>query len=105
MTETGKGQAKTVTETGESFSLKRRADSPQNVALAQAIRAILAMREGSWEEVEIVGGYQGVYTKRPLKCIKAVVGDDPIGLILECLFAAGYDEMWEFCDRVLGPRG
>ena len=105
MTETGKGQAKTVTETGESFSLKRRADSPQNVALAQAIRAILAMREGSWEEVETDGGYRNGYTKTVSECIQAVAGDDPIGLILGCLFTAGYGEMWEFCDRVLGPRG
>lgn len=93
MSETGKELR--PSETVETFSLRRRADSPQNVALAQAIRAVDAMYEGSWVNTR--------YTKRYSECIQAVVGDDPIGIILYCLFTAGYCEMFDFADKVLGP--
>jgi hypothetical protein len=69
-----------------------------NVTLAEHIREVSELHEKSWE----AGEPYGEYTKDYSDCIEEVVGDDPIGLILSCLFTAGYCEMYDFCDEVLG---
>jgi hypothetical protein len=68
-----------------------------NIELAEAIRAIHKLREASY-----VGA--GRYGKRYDECIAEVVGSDPIHLLLSCLFTAGYCEMFDFCDIVLGAE-
>ena len=67
-----------------------------NVELAKAIKAV---SEASWQP------QSGEYSKKMRDCIIEVVGpDDPIALVLICLFTAGYSEMWDFVDHVLGER-
>ena len=59
-----------------------------NVGLAKAIKAVGELYEASW---------QRQYDKTLRDCIIEVVGpDDPIALVLACLFTAGYSEMWDF---------
>lgn len=44
-------------------------------------------------------------TNKPyLDCIREVVGNDPLATILDCLFTVCYCDMFDFCDRVLGPE-
>src|SRR5262249_2536742 len=45
------------------------------------------------------------YTKSYFDCVREVVGEDPIATILDCLFTAGYCDMFEFADAVLGAEG
>ena len=73
-----------------------------NVTLAEHIREVSGLHEKSWTKGE--GDKYGRYTKDYDECIAEVVGDDPIGLILSCLFTAGYCEMHDFCDEVLGEQ-
>lgn len=88
-----------------------------NILLAKAIREISAKHEASYNPEayqmrsmnygtgERDGPLQwyGGYTKTYDDCIQQVVGDDPIAMILACLFTAGYSEVYDFCDQVLGP--
>lgn len=88
-----------------------------NILLAKAIREISAKHEASWvpkhrqrpslnyDTARYDGPlvWEGKYTKDYVECIYEVVGDDPITLILACLFTAGYCEMYDFCGQVLGP--
>jgi hypothetical protein len=69
-----------------------------NIELAEAIRAIDKLREASYDRGTLR------YTKRYDECIAEVVGSDPIHLLLSCLFTAGYCEMFDFCDLVLGAE-
>jgi hypothetical protein len=78
-----------------------------NVTLAEHIREIANLREKSWKPEAWQGRegqWYGEYQKDYDECIHDVVGDDPIGLILSCLFTAGYCEMYDFCDQVLGEE-
>lgn len=70
-----------------------------NVRLALAIRKVHELREASYDAS---AGRCGGYSKRYQDCIREVVGDDPIATILSCLFTAGYCDMYEFADAVLG---
>lgn len=88
-----------------------------NHRLAHLIREISAKHEASWvakyrqrpslnyETARYDGPlvWEGKYTKDIDECIHEVVGDDPITMILACLFTAGYSDMYDFCDQVLGP--
>ena len=69
-----------------------------NVTLAEHIREVSQLRESSWDGSTKYGEYKLSYDD----CIQQVVGDDPIGIILACLFTAGYSDMYDFCDQVLG---
>lgn len=75
-----------------------REDYSGNVRLAQAIRKVEEIHEASW----IADGRY--YAKRYPVCIANVVGNDPIAIILNCLFTAGYADMHDFCNTVLGPE-
>lgn len=90
-----------------------------NRRLALAIRKVNELREASYDpgtekSVDTLNGvgHQGFsewarypgYTKTYSACIQEVVGDDPIATILGCLFTAGYCDMFEFADQVLGPE-
>jgi hypothetical protein len=65
-----------------------------NVRLARAIRQVQGLREASWTGEN--------YGKSYSDCISEVVGNDPIGIILRCLFTAGYCDMFQVADKVLG---
>lgn len=84
-----------------------------NDALARAIQKIEALHEGSFQEGVKRTDYDPVkhhseyvkypdYAKSYSVCIREVVGDDPIAAILDCLFTAGFCDMHEYADRVLG---
>lgn len=75
-----------------------REDYPGNVRLAQAIRRVEEIHEASYNR------FLDRCTKRYRDCIREVVGDDPIATILACLFTAGFSDMYDFCDTVLGPQ-
>jgi hypothetical protein len=67
-----------------------------NARLAKVIREVHKLREASYDKA------RDRYTRRHDECIREIVGDDdPIALILSCLFTAGFGEMWDFCDHVL----
>lgn len=101
--------------------LQRAAARARNEALAQMLREALKLHEASWiekhhqapvQDVDMDTGklfiseprWIGKYGRDMDACIHEVVGDDPIALILDCLFTAGFSEMWEFCDQVLGKE-
>ncbi len=68
-----------------------------NVELAKAIKAVGELYEASWRP------QAWKYSKKMHDCIIEVVGpDDPIALVLDCLFTTGYTEMWDFVEQVLG---
>ncbi len=67
-----------------------------NQSLALAIRKVAEIREGSWNEG------RGEYDLLHRDCISYVVGDDPIAIILACLFTAGYSDIYDFTHKVLG---
>lgn len=69
-----------------------------NVALAKAIRQVAAKREGSYDKATHRYGLSYA------QAIEQTVGDDPIAIILACLFTAGYCEMYEYTDKVLGTE-
>lgn len=75
-----------------------REDYPGNVRLALAIRRVEEIHEASYNR------FLERCTKLYRDCIREVVGDDPIATILSCLFTAGYSDMYDFCDTVLGPQ-
>ena len=69
-----------------------------NVEIARALRQIDTLHQASWDKDK------RRYTRPCGECIQEVVGNDPIALLFGCLFAVGYCEMWDFCDKVLGPQ-
>lgn len=77
-----------------------------NEYLAAVLRRVHAEREASW----VPGGGQSIatasghYTRTYRDCYPdAGIGpDNPLGLILDCLFTAGFCEIWEFCEQAEG---
>lgn len=84
---------------------KSREDYPGNVRLAQAIRKVNELHQASYVGDEAYkANPHRPYAKSIHDCIHEVVGDDPIATILACLFTAGFADMYDFCDTVLGPQ-
>lgn len=94
---------------------------PGNHHLALAIREVERLHEASWVEgiknpewdnwvndaITKEPRYwlqEGKYAKSMHDCICEVVGSDPIATILDCLFTAGFADMYDFCDAVLGKE-
>lgn len=83
--------------------------SDMNRQLAVWLRAARDRHEESYiEQVTdsrgnlISGGY---YMLSSQAAASVVVGENnPIALVIACLLTAGYCEMWDFCDQVLGPE-
>lgn len=65
---------------------------------ATKLRQVHELREASW------GGNPPAYTRHYPGLITEVFGNSPWAKIADCLFTAGYCEMWEFCDEILGPE-
>jgi hypothetical protein len=66
-----------------------------NQELALALRQVSKAHEASWDT------FKAKYNRSMHDCIRAELGNDPLALIFDCLFTAGYAEMWSFCDQVL----
>lgn len=79
-----------------------------NHRLAHCIRDVERLQEASYDPglgaTTREGRTGGEYTKTYLVCIDEIVGDDPIWMILACLFTAGYCEIFDFCNVILGKE-
>lgn len=83
------------------------AERQMNIKLATWLRAVRKAHEASFKETNDIGPYgyrihEARYHKTVSDCIEEVIPGNPLGMILNCLFDAGYAEMWDFCNEVLG---
>lgn len=95
-------------DTLEHEALRSRLAAGCNRSLALAIRRVEEIHEASYDKAKSYVTRDGTeipkgYTKTYSVCVREVVGTDPIATILDCLFTAGYCDMFEFADTVLGP--
>ena len=68
-----------------------------NRHLAAILRDVQDLREDSWDDN--ARRYRRTYQQ----CYEMVgLKDNPITLILDCLFMSKHDDTWDFCDQVLG---
>ena len=66
-----------------------------NINLATILRNASDIREKSWD-----GERYGLTNSDAAE--QACSRDNPLSIIMGCLLTAGYCDMWDFCDIVLG---